>query len=362
MAHIHERIGKNGKKSYRVQIRRRGQPIQSATFTTKTAALKWSRGIEAKIDDGKHFKTSQAKQKTVNDMLDRYIEHVLPHKGKSTRYNQSHQFKWWRKQIGDMRLSDVTKAIVLERRDFLAAKKKVDKDTGEKVPQYTNASINRYIAALSAAFASALDWEWVSEHPIRGKIKNLEENKRTRWLSDDERGRLLKACKASSNRILYDIVMMALCTGMRRSEIMNLTWEHVNLKERWLYVNESKNKEKRGIYITDEAYTILKARYDNRETGKNWVFPSETVDKPFEFKKLWEKAVEDAALEDFKFHDLRHTFTSYMAIDGVSPLIIQKITGHKDLVSLQRYTHLMKDHTTEAISNMTKKHIAGDDE
>ncbi|GJL85435.1 MAG: integrase [Micavibrio sp.] len=357
MAHIQERMGKNGKKTYRVQVRRKGQPIQSTTFTTKTAAQKWARGIESKIDDGKHFKTSQGKQKTVTDMVDRYIKNALPQKGNSTQRGQKHQLQWWKDQLGDLKLSELTTAVILEKRDDMIAKKKVLDDTGEEVPFYANASINRYIAALSAALTAAMDWDWLDNHLIRGKVKSLKENKRTRWLNDKELKALLTACRNSSNPILYDIVLVDLCTGMRRSEVTNLTWDHVDLDNRWLYVDKSKNEEKRGIFITDEAYEVLKRRHDNRDEEKSWVFPSEAVDKPFVFKKLWEKAVEEAGLEDFKFHDLRHSFASYMAISGVSPQIIQKITGHKDLKSLERYLHLMKDHTTDAISDMTKKYM-----
>ena len=159
--------------------------------------------------------------------------------------------------------------------------------------------------------------------------------------------------------MLYNIVMVALCTGMRASEITNLKWKHVDLEQQWLFVDKSKNKERRGIYITDELLVVLRGRYKKRDKTKAWVFPSDNVDAPYEFRKLWEKAVEDAGLEDFLFHDLRHTFASYMAQQGTSPLIIQKITGHKNLSSLQRYAHLMKDHTVEAISTMNQNYISG---
>lgn len=362
MAYIQPREGKDGKKSYRVQIRRRGQPIQSATFTTKTAAQKWARKIESQIDEGKHFKTSLAKQKTVADMIDRYIENYISNKAKTTQRDQKYQLSFWKEQIGDLRLSGLQTSVILEHREKMVAKRKIDKETGEDIPCYANASINRYIAALSAALTAAIDWDWLDSHPVRGKIKALEENKRTRFLNDKERKALLSACKKAPNPMLYDIVMMGLCTGMRSSEITNLTWEHVDLKNRWLFVDKSKNKEKRGIYITDEAYDVLSKRFEKRDPEKKWVFPSDSVDKPYEFRKLWNKALEEAGVEDFQFHDLRHTFASYMAIDGVSPLIIKKITGHKQLSSLQRYTHLMKDHTAEAISNMTRKHIGGVEE
>tara|TARA_B100001989_G_scaffold196968_1_gene145601 strand:+ start:150 stop:1238 length:1089 start_codon:yes stop_codon:yes gene_type:complete len=362
MAYIQAREGKDGKKTYRVQIRRRGQPIQSATFPTKTAAQKWARKIESQIDEGKHFKTSLSKQKTVADMIDRYTETILPHKSSSTRNHQTTQLQWWKDQVGDYKLTELKTSIILEQRDKMLAKTKTDNVTGVESSYYANASINRYIAALSAALSAAIDWDWLDTHPIRGRIKALEENKRTRFLNDEERKALLTACKNASNPMLYEIVMLGLCTGMRSSEIMNLTWDHVDLENRWLYVDKAKNKEKRGIFITDEVFDILGKRYESRDPEKNWVFASETVDAPYEFRKLWNKALEKAGVEDFQFHDLRHTFASYMAINGVSPLIIKKITGHKQLSSLQRYTHLMKDHTAEAISSMTKKYVGGGEE
>lgn len=101
MATIQKRIGKDGKTTYRVLVRRKGQPLQSMTFLTKTLAKKWAVKIEAEIDQGKAFKTSPSKQKTVGDMIDRYIENVLPAKSASSQTNQRQHLTWWKSQIGD---------------------------------------------------------------------------------------------------------------------------------------------------------------------------------------------------------------------------------------------------------------------
>jgi hypothetical protein len=215
MAHIQKRIGKKGKESFRVTVRRKGQPVQTATFKTKTKAREWGRKMDALIDDGKHFPTSYAKRKTVADMVERYIQNVLPLKGKSTQTHQAHQLGWWKEQIGDMKLSAVSTGVVLEYRDKMLARKKQKDKTGENEPFYKNSTINRYVAALSAALGEAHHWGWIEHHPIRGKIKSLEENKRTRYLNDEERLRLLSACQKASNPIIYDIVMTGICTGSR---------------------------------------------------------------------------------------------------------------------------------------------------
>jgi integrase len=129
-----------------------------------------------------------------------------------------------------------------------------------------------------------------------------------------------------------------------------------------LYIDDAKNGEKRGIPITDPTYDILKRRFDDedRDEEKQWVFASNKKDKSFEFKKQWEGALKTSKLENFRFHDLRHSAASYLAMNGASLLDIQKILGHKSLEMVRRYAHLSKDHTAGTLAKMNKK-VFGDE-
>src|SRR5215510_10864279 len=123
MATIVQCPGKNGQASYRVQVRRKGAPPQSASFQTLAEARKWAKIREGAVLEGRHFPSTAAKRHTVGDLIDRYISDVLPSKRASTAYNQNYQLAWWKKQLGHYRLADVTPAILLEYRDKLVRNK-----------------------------------------------------------------------------------------------------------------------------------------------------------------------------------------------------------------------------------------------
>ena len=118
MANIQERTSKSGKTSYKVVVRLKGYPTQTATFERKTDAKKWAAQTETAIREGRHFKTSEAKKHTLSYMIDKYIKNVLPLKPKS-KYTQEAQLEWWKKELGPYTLADVTPAMIGECRDKL---------------------------------------------------------------------------------------------------------------------------------------------------------------------------------------------------------------------------------------------------
>lgn len=233
MAAIQERIGKDGKKSFRVLIRRKGQPLQTMTFNSKTLAKQWAIKVEAEIQLGKVFKASPSKQKTVADMIDRYIENVLPTKGRSSQINQKLHLTWWKTKLGDIRLSELSRAIIVEMRDELAAS---TFQRHSKIKKYSPATVDRYVDALSSSLTAAVyDWEWLNVHPLRGsQVKFNKDNARTRYLTNEEQVALWEACQEGFNPIIYDIILLAITTGMRKSEVRNLQWGHVKLDNGWL--------------------------------------------------------------------------------------------------------------------------------
>src|SRR5262245_50831476 len=120
MATIHKRLGKHGKVSYRVEVRRKGAPPQSASFPTLAQAQKWAKIREGAILEGRHFPSTAAKRHKVSELIDKYINEVLPDKRASTAYNQRYQLAWWKAQLGHYALADVTPAMLKEYRNKLA--------------------------------------------------------------------------------------------------------------------------------------------------------------------------------------------------------------------------------------------------
>ena len=230
MAYIEERKTKEGKVAYRVQVRLKGYPKETATFERKTDAKRWAQQTEAAMREGRYFKTTEAKKHTLADLIDRYISTVIPKKSKNAKARTA-QLKWWKDQLGYLTLNDITPALIAERRDHLLT------GTTFKGTARSPSTVVRYLAALSHAFTIAVkEWGWAEENPVRKVTKPKEPRGRVRFLDEKERDALLEACRNSSNPYLLPVFVLALSTGMRRGEIMNLRWEDVDFfKNRIVY-------------------------------------------------------------------------------------------------------------------------------
>jgi integrase len=186
--------------------------------------------------------------------------------------------------------------------------------------------------------------------------KPKEPRGRVRFLSDDERKRLLIACKASTCKFLYPVAVVALSTGMRQMEIMNLTWADIDLKRGYMILHETKNGERRSLPLVGHAKELILELSKVRQLNTNLVFFSETKPSaPVFIRTPWGKALKEANIEDFKFHDLRHTAASYLAMNGASSTEIADILGHKTLQMVKRYAHLSEQHTSTVLSSMNEK-------
>lgn len=336
--------------SYRVKVRLKGRPVQSATFERLTDARKWAQSTESAIRENRHFKTTEAKRHTLAELIDRYIRDVLPSK-KSGR-DQAQQLARWKAEIGSYALADVTPSLLAECRDRLGNEITV------RHTRRSPASVVRYMAALSHAFTIAVkEWGWLEDNPLRKVTKPKESRGRVRFLSDDERVRLLKACQESNNPYLYPVVVLALSTGMRYGEIMGLTWDVVDLNRGRAILHETKNDERRAVAITGLALDQAKELGKVRRIDSNFIFPAKEsrLKKPMDLRAPWKAAAKKAGLDDFRFHDLRHSAASYLAMNGASLAEIAEVLGHKTLQMVKRYAHLSEGHTARVVESMNTK-------
>lgn len=350
MATIQTRITHDGKLSYRVQVRLKGHPAQSATFARKTDARKWAAKTETDIREGRHFKTTEAKRHTGAALIDRYRREVMPRKRPSTQGPQQVQLAWWKNKIGDYLLADITPPFLSQCRDELAR-------------THGNATVVRYLAVLSHAFTIALkEWQWVESNPVIRVIKPREPRGRVRYLKEDKENneleRLLTACRKSSNPDLYTAVVLALSTGGRQGELKSLTWEQVDLNRGVITLHETKNDDRRVLPLQGRAYELMRSRKENRTLVTPLVFPSRIKPrKPVDLRYPWETALKRANIEDFHWHDLRHTFASYMAMDGASLAEIAEVLGHRTLSMVKRYMHLSPAHTASVVERMNQRYL-----
>lgn len=352
MANIQERKDKNGKIHFRVQVRLKGYPSQTATFKRKTDAVRWVQQTESAIRDGRHFKTAEAKKHTLGDLIDRYIKFVVPNKKKHGEKQKAHLI-WWKQQIGSFLLSDITPALLAEQRDKL-----LDGMTYRGTKR-SPSTVVRYMTSLSYAFSIAMkEWGWIDDNPFRKVQKPSESRGRIRFLDSLERERLLEACKNSSNSYLYLIVVLGISCGMRYSEIINLTYTDLDLIKGRITLHHTKNGERRVIPLAGLAYELLKKHERIRRLDTNLLFPrqkGQKPQKPINLRSSWQKVLKEAAISNFKFHDLRHSCASYLAMNGASLAEIAEVLGHKTLAMVKRYAHLSEAHTASVITKMNEK-------
>jgi integrase len=203
--------------------------------------------------------------------------------------------------------------------------------------------VAKRLRILSHLFTVAVkEWHWVSENPMKTFSMPKVANERTRFLSIEggehsELARLLQACRESESVHLYPVVLTTLITAARKGEVMGLTWADVDLDRGVVVYRNTKNGSTRVAEITDELVDVLRPR---RVIGKALVFPSPNDPRrPADIRSAWETALRRAGIENFRFHDLRHTGASYAAMNGATSAELAALLGHKTLAMVARYAH-----------------------
>ncbi|HUS52620.1 MAG TPA: site-specific integrase [Thermohalobaculum sp.] len=346
MASIQKIEGKRGVR-WKAVVRRRGYPTTSESFGRKTDAEKWANGVEAKIDEGRFQDQSQARRHTVGDLIDRYIAEVIPNKKAGAV--QVFQLRQWQAELGLLRLSELTPDRIIKARDKLMMREGNDGPMG-------SSTVNRYHAALAHALTVAEKlYGWIEINPMRRVPKLKDPQGRVRYLSDIERRALLDACRNSTNPYLLPIVLIAITTGMRRGEIENLTWGDIDWKQDRIVIEEPKNGMRRSAPLLRMAKDALAPHRPDSPEARALVFPGCSGTRPIVMKKAWYSAVSEAGIEDFRFHDLRHTAASYLAMNGASIPEISAVLGHKSHQMASRYAHLSDGHTRSVVERAMGK-------
>ena len=250
---------------------------------------------------------------------------------------QQYVTNYWLNILGDKMVYDITT---------------IDIGRGMKAlpNRLSNATKNRYKAAISVVFSYACREYDLPENPVR-KIPSLpENNKRTRFLSEAERTSLFKACRASHWDKLYLIVLLAITTGARKGELTKLRWNDIDFDRRTAYVVTTKNGQPKVLPLTDSVIKELQL-FDTKDSSL--IFASRIkCEVAYCFTKPWKKALEDAEIKDFRFHDLRHSCASYLAQSGASLLEIADVLGHKQISVTKRYAHLCIEHKSNLINRV----------
>ena len=358
MATISRRPSTKGGFNYRVQIRRKGHPTQSKTFSHKRDADEYAREHDREAKLLEAVADARGRNKILADLIDRY---ALEYDGRDQTHGP--RLAWWKGKLGSTKLPRVSPDLIADALDDLRAGPALQGVRGGARPtgrSRSEATINRYHATLSAVFQRALKkrWGWVKRNPCREVERGPESKGRDRYLSDAERERLVEACRGSDWPGLYPLVVLAISSGARRGELLGLRWKDVDLVARRAILHDTKNGEKRTLPLVRAARDALAVM--PRRLGSDLLFPAlKDPTKPFNMYKPWWAAVRAADLEDFKFHDLRHSCASYLAMAGATDVEIADVLGHKTLAMVKRYAHLADQHKADLLERVTGRMLGG---
>ena len=367
MATIEKRTRKTG-TFYRVRIRVQGLPEIQKSFTRRTDAKIWAEQTQAAIRNGEYRQASKsAKGHTLADVIERYRDDILPDKAVSTQRAQQSYLNFWETSLGKYGLAYLTPELINEKLKALAeaGDTRTNAETDEPRKPKSRKTLKLYRDNLAQLLKFARQWGWMADDPLQGVNRYAKiRNERDRYLLDDERKTLLDACKASPNKQLYPIVVFALSTGARKSEILGLKLDDVHLSRDTAVLRDTKNGETRAVSIVHHLHDLLTEQVDEAERlhdemdtplNQRWLFPRSDAQAPIDIRKAWENARDEAGITDFRFHDLRHSTASYLAMSGASQMEIAEVLGHKTLQMVKRYAHLSESHVKGLVTDLNKK-------
>ena len=317
MATYRKRLGK-----WQVQVRRKGQPAVSRSFTHKLDADAWVRDMERAAARGELADILNPRvDKSVGQLLKRYRDEVTDKKlgfGPETHVINA----MLRQAFCEMPMSEASPAAFSKYRD-------------ERLKSVMGVTVKRALGILQHAFDIAHDeWGWdVPSNPIKSIRKPASGKARDRRLMPGEEARLLAEVGKCKNPWILPCVSLAIETAMRRSELLRMTWNDIAWEKRTLLIPLTKNGDPRTIPLTDNVLRLLK-RLPRSLDG--YVIPISTTC----LRMAWDRALRRANINDLRFHDLRHEAITRFFEWGLTIPEVALISGHRDYRMLARYTHL----------------------
>lgn len=345
MATFTKRRNSDGSTSWDAMVRIVGYPARGKSFSTKLAAELWAARTETAAKGGT---LASSQGMTLAQLLDEAQPRLTNPSAAA--------FAYWREQLGDMRLDKLTPEQIALHRDRLLGAPCRGHNHKTSKPR-SSATVRNYLIELGRLFALAVKEMRVMEaNPVTRVKKPRGSTEIVRFLSDAERTALLDACKASEQADLYAFVLFALTTGARKGEIAGLEWAQVDLARRWAIFPRTKNGDSRGVPLTNTVCALLGARlalHNQVEAPRDaeayalWarVFPVDIT-------RAWHAAIARAKIENFRFHDLRHSCGSAMVQNGANLAEVATLLGHKGLAMTLRYSHISNAGTSRLVDRV----------
>ena len=314
-----------------------GKKVQKCLGTkNKASAQRNDTKIRDEINEGTYFERLAGQNKTFKDMVDKFLMEYAPTVSRNMQTSYKTSLNHLIPFFGETNLLSITSKM--------ASRYKVLRKGEGASP----ASVNRELSMLSTAFNLAIkEWEWVKENPV-SKVKNDKENNEIdRWLERDEEKMILD----NSPEWLRDMILFAVNTGLRQGELLLLTWSRVNLLRKTILITETKNGKPKTLPLNKFALDVLNNRSKVRSIKGDLVFFDQSGKKihPNNLRASFYIVLRKVGIEDFRWHDLRHTFATRLAQAGKDLYKISKLLGHKDITMTQRYAHHCPESLRDAV-------------
>jgi integrase len=325
---------------YRASGRQRRMTIGSYPDWTVAAARKKAKDLKREVKFGSDpmaQRHAEIGAPTVKSLWSRYQADHLPMKAART---QADERSMWEKLI--LPALGTTRVAEVGHDDVEALHRQIT------VQRKTPVRANRTIEVLRKAFNLAIRWGWRADNPASGIRRNPEE-KRTRYLSQQELARLSEALVQHSEKTSANAIRLLMLTGARRGEVLGARWDMFDL-EAGIWVKPSAHTKQRREHRVPLSAPALSLLADMKENASGpFVFPGKSPDQPLsDIKKTWASICQKAEIRDARIHDLRHSFASILVSRGASLPLIGALLGHTQVATTARYSHLYDEPLREA--------------
>lgn len=360
---FHARISPKGTVKYYLYYRINGKQrnffLGAANSLTPAQARDLAKEKSGQVASGEDVQESRHEAKkleareglTLTRFLDEHYQDYLIALNPRTANQSFNSIKNTFAHLGDKRLSDITARDIQE---WYTQKRKQGR---------APATMSRTFMSFKAALTRAVEWELLDSHSL-DKVKLVtEDNTRVRYLSSEEESALLTALDERNDRLrtsgsekLYSdfikpLVITAINTGARKSELLSLSWEDVSFENRYLTVKaeNAKSKKTRRIPLNDTVFNLL-SKWRAQNPSQIYVFTPNHRDSAPLIQYPWQCLLKAADITNFRFHDLRHHFASKLVTNGVDLNTVRELLGHSDLKMTLRYAHLAPEHKAAAVN------------
>jgi len=343
-------VRKRGSK-YFIDYRADGKRVREVVGTSKKQAELLLSKRKVEVVENRHFDVRKSQRITFEEFVKTYLDlHSRVNKKPKVIRRDEGLIKNLSGKFSEKYLYQITPMMIeAYKSERLRVVVNPANTNMEELKTIAPATVNRELACLKSIFNKAIQWKKATENPVRQVQMLRENNERRRYLQEEEFKKLIDACPTC----IKPIVILALNTGMRKGEILNLKWVDIDLQQRIAYLLDTKNGERREVFLNEVAVDTL--RKLTHHATSEYVFCKAGGLKYNDIRGYFETALKKCGILDFKFHDLRHSFASHLVMSGVDLKTVQELLGHKTMEMTLRYSHLSPDHKKRAVEVLSEK-------